>query len=152
MDKPMKSTNEQFQKDLSEGQEFERKVQDLMLENYKGKLDVPEGNNYWDFQIGETKFEVKCDARASESGNLAFEWEYREKPSGVARFEPDVWVHGVGKQGCDGVYQGDMEKVRAGVIKLFYAGRARYMKFLGDGCSGFLVKIEDCQEFLTKIK
>ena len=133
MVKPNKSTKAQFEKDLADGEKFEKKVAEMAAKKYAyiGEPVVfPEEKAYYDFSIGHLKFEVKCDKRASDTGNLAFEWEYRDKPSGIARQEPHVWIHGMGEQGCDGILFAQLDGLRTSVLSSFYEGK----EGCRDGC------------------
>lgn len=151
--KASRSTKEQFTKDLAMGNVFEKKVAEIALKKYAhlgNKLVFSEGKTYWDFSIGGIKFEVKCDVRAAASGNIAFEWDSGGKPSGIARQEPDIWIHGIGEQGCEGILFANIDTIRENVLNSYCKdeGKVKYMKFLGDGASGFLMKIEDVKEFM----
>jgi len=73
-------------------------------------------NPKWDFDLarglegegivqgllqGGSKVEVKRDYIASTSGNIAIEYDYRGRPSGIAVTEADWWAIVVHRKGFD---------------------------------------------------
>lgn len=151
--KPLVSKPEEFKRDLEIGNNFEKKCAELI----RHKTQLPEApisfcnNKAYDFEINGAKFEVKCDQRASQTGNLAFEWSSRGRPSGIALRDADTWIHGVGKDGEDGILYATLSTVRNQVLQAFYEGKAKFMPNLGDGTSGFLVKVEVAKEFMCEL-
>lgn len=84
-----------FHKDLALGNQFEKKFSELI------EYDTCEFSNgrfkEWDIHIQHNNedifFEVKCDRRSQTTGNIAIEYEYKSKPSGINATTADYWAY-----------------------------------------------------------
>lgn len=144
--KPHRSTNEQFKKDLATGSEFEKKVF-----TYYQTIENPEWpeeeDRSCDFYLKGTNLltgvEVKCDKRSLSTGNLAFESYYRGQDSGIMLDSHSIWVHGYGDKE---IFIFKQPYLRNKVLDLHRDGKVRFMKYLGDGSSGYLVPVKVVEE------
>lgn len=90
----MSNTN-QFQLDLEFGQIYENKLLDYVEHDthkiMKGYFP------YYDVEITKdnvvTKYEVKADRQAYKTGNIAIEFEYNNKPSGISVTTADYYAY-----------------------------------------------------------
>lgn len=84
-----------FRADLELGEEYQRRFCYLIeydeCEIAKGKFKD------WDIRIKHNNedifFEVKCDRKAQETGNIAIEFECNGEPSGITATKADYWIH-----------------------------------------------------------
>ncbi|CAN5205702.1 hypothetical protein BH09PAT1_BH09PAT1_6330 [soil metagenome] len=87
----------QFNSDLKEGQEIEKKLQ-KSLEVMDIVDSVITGNTYeWDLKVNlpnvHILIEVKNDKKFSETGNLGIEFKCRGNPSGIDTTNATLWFH-----------------------------------------------------------
>ena len=47
----------------------------------------------WDFKHNSVAYEVKSDRRAYKTGNLVFEYEHSDVPSGISITKADIWMY-----------------------------------------------------------
>lgn len=94
-----------FSEDLKIGQEVEKRVANVLEKETGVKCLFPTPGKFSPFDFafympsGEIKTaEVKYDAKASQTGNIAIEVSNNGKPSGLFVTKSDYWVHVVG---CD---------------------------------------------------
>jgi hypothetical protein len=84
-----------FKMNLNQGKKYEK----IALEYLKyDTVEHIEGNfKEYDFIISKDnikyKYEVKSDRQASITGNLAIEYEYNKKPSGISSSLADFWIY-----------------------------------------------------------
>ncbi len=151
MSKPATSTNSSFRRDLQLGKFFE----DACLKGLKDLGHEPEESpkgSYWDLSLKnfqgkeESKAEVKFDLRALDTGNLAFETSYRGNNSGVLKDEHDFWFHIVHPL----IYVFDSKELRKSLTSLFESGKVKFMPYLGDGSSGYLMPKALIEEGIVK--
>lgn len=109
-----------FRSDLALGEEYQRRFLYLIeydeCEMAKGKFKE------WDIRIkhnGEDiYFEVKCDRKTRQTGNLAIEFECNGVPSGVSTTTADYWVHFV--YGSPFYYMIPIEELRKAITDKKY--------------------------------
>jgi len=88
---------------LLAGQRTEKKIKEYFLKTLRfSSIDIMEGN-FPDYDLrcfkernGDveiTTFEVKQDFKGDHTNNLAFEFECKGKPSGLAVTKADYWIH-----------------------------------------------------------
>lgn len=84
-----------FKMNLNQGKKYEK----IALEYLEyDTVEHIEGNfKEYDFIISKDnikyKYEVKSDRQASITGNLAIEYEYNKKPSGISSSLADFWIY-----------------------------------------------------------
>ena len=84
-----------FAKQLSQGQEYEKKsLEYLDYDDYKHDKKYRKEYDLIIIKDGkEIKIEVKSDRQASQTGNLAIEYECNRKPSGISSTEADFYIY-----------------------------------------------------------
>lgn len=84
-----------FQKDLLEGQ----KLEDFILEKIKRKYPKAyrrEGNfKGYDIYVPEKRFRIECkhDKKSEETANIAIEFEFNGRPSGIEATTATHWIY-----------------------------------------------------------
>jgi hypothetical protein len=82
-----------FSEDLKLGQKYEKIAIELLGAGETEKCPENVAFSDWDFQHNGVKYEVKSDRRAASTGNLVFEYEHTDKPSGISITKADVWMY-----------------------------------------------------------
>jgi len=89
--------NNNFRKDLDFGKYYE----DQFIKEYTEEFDeaIPAPNKSfpdWDWNVRRgntwTKYEVKSDKRACDTGNIFVEYRHTNKPSGISISKSDLYV------------------------------------------------------------
>jgi uncharacterized protein (DUF3820 family) len=86
---------DKFHRDLAQGHKYEKRCLDYLdydtVEHKQGKFSE------YDLTITKdgkkTTIEVKSDRQASQTGNLAIEYECNGKPSGINKTTADYWIY-----------------------------------------------------------
>jgi hypothetical protein len=84
-----------FKEKLIIGQHFELLAQKQLIDYYQGNYDVTEtcDNASFDFKLSNGKYyEVKCDNKASSTGNVFIENVQFGKPSGIEISTADYYI------------------------------------------------------------
>lgn len=89
-----------FDKDLEFGKQYQLKVKDLFeweefvnTEGYLKEFDITGSFKTEEGNLIKTKWEVKADRRAKQTGNIAIEFESNGKPSGITTTTADFWIY-----------------------------------------------------------
>ncbi len=90
-----------FHKDLKESKVVEKEVE-IGLENHHGTVTLISGNSDYRFDLAVqfpkkgfeySTLEIKNDLKSGQTGNVAIEFESRNKPSGIANTKADYYIH-----------------------------------------------------------
>ena len=141
--------SENFHQDLRLGELAEIYVEDILTAHFHEEVERSAigGKGYDLISKSGIRFECKYDKMSSITGNLALEYAYNGKPSGIKVTKADYWVQ---------VMDGDVWIAHTqAILQLLFAGYRRMMKVKGgDGgnSSMLLLKKEQWQKVFVKIE
>lgn len=88
-----------FEDDKNIGEMAEDLVKEALDSHWGTRLMKAEGFfKPWDFMDGERRVEVKLDRLVGKTGNIAIEYEFRGKPSGVKATRATHWAYLLGME------------------------------------------------------
>lgn len=90
--------NYDFKKDIIIAKSTEQEISKLLYEHYGVKTLEISKNKYYDLKVllpnkKEKLIEIKEDFQSYRTGNLALEFECREKPSGIAITNASLFIY-----------------------------------------------------------
>lgn len=116
--------NYSFAKDLLHSDTTVNEIADILAER---NIDILDFNDDWRYDIlaaagiNTIKLEVKEDFQAYKTGNVAVEYEYRGKPSGVNHTEANFFIYKIHEKGCICYYIIRTETLKKLIEKKLYS-------------------------------
>jgi hypothetical protein len=94
-------------------------------------------------------YEVKCDTRALETGNIAIEVHDGTKDSGLAATKADIWIHFLHNSSAD---SGSYYHIPVKVLKSLVSSKTYRTVKAGNGgrTTLHLLKMDDIKQYLQK--
>jgi hypothetical protein len=133
-----------FEKDLAQGKKYEvESLNYLDYDTYEMKEGYFKEYDLTIFKDGTpTKIEVKSDRQASTTGNMAIEYECKNKPSGLSATKADYWIYFVVHKDKDECYKIPTDELRELVKDCRKVrGGDNYMSRM------YLLKIDNCKKY-----
>lgn len=142
-------SNQKFQNQLKQGHKYELKsLEYLTYDRYDHDTKYRKEYDLIIYDKNKKiKVEVKSDRQASYTDNMAIEFSYNHKPSGITATEADLWVYFIVHQNRDECYIFPIEELKEMVKK------CRKVRG-GDGNKSemYLLGKHKCRKYLTQIK
>ena len=133
-----------FEKDLAQGKKYEvESLNHLDYDTYEMKEGYFKEYDLTIFKDGTpTKIEVKSDRQASSTGNMAIEYECKNKPSGLSATKADYWIYFVVHKDKDECYKIPTDELRELVKDCRKVrGGDNYMSRM------YLLKMDNCKKY-----
>lgn len=133
-----------FEKDLAQGKKYEvESLNYLDYDTYEMKEGYFKEYDLTIFKDGTpTKIEVKSDRQSSTTGNMAIEYECKNKPSGLSATTADYWIYFVVHKDKDECYKIPTDELRELVKDCRKVrGGDNYMSRM------YLLKIDNCKKY-----
>lgn len=85
-----------IQSDLKDGNKFEDYILDIVKKDYPDAVRMEGYFPDYDIEVPgkDITYECKFDRMSQKTGNLAIEFEYNKKPSGINKSKAVWWVYG----------------------------------------------------------
>jgi hypothetical protein len=108
------ATYDKFKHQLARGHFYEKRS--LLYLDYDDHKIIQGYHKEYDLEIikdgKKITIEVKSDRQASWTGNLAIEYECKDKPSGITSSTADYWIYFIVFEDYEEVYKISLEKLR----------------------------------------